>query len=624
MLNLLKKASLKTKLLTLPVIFIAVSFVIFGVAVIIQITSSLNANEDEFIRSKADIFLSSIKEKQEALKANVKLTSIQADLYDGYFSYMAGDEEFILSFMQDLISLTDVNEIMLVNKDKTVSLRSGSKEKGDKLPYGSLDAIVKTDTISDRRGELSKIIKAAIVKDDNGVSIIAAGPILDVDSVVGAIVFVKKLDKHFLDGLKESGMNKYELQLVSKDSVIASTLNDQAFNQSIFNDNSEQGVYYDSVNAGDAAIKFAYKSLLGEAVYLGVGFDTSANIAAKRSVLLTNIVLGILCTLILFILIYSVTNEIIKAVNNVVGAADAIANHDLAIADITVDSEDEIAALSTSLNKMKGTLSSFVTEVQELSVNVSAAAEEMSASIEEISTSCQDISNDAGMQANEVNKSNSALEDLSKLAGTILTNTNKASEISLSTKTAAHEGNVAVKNTIKGILEIESSSKKIQTIIDVITDISSQTNLLALNAAIEAAKAGEQGKGFAVVADEVRKLAEKSALSTKEIVSLIDQSNAKVSQGVKVAKRAEEALEKITTSIDAAVAIINGIAVSTDEQNDKIKVVNDLSITLSEIAAKNSSSTDELSATTEQIASGANELSELSVRLSEFTSKFKV
>ena len=54
------------------------------------------------------------------------------------------------------------------------------------------------------------------------------------------------------------------------------------------------------------------------------------------------------------------------------------------------------------------------------------------------------------------------------------------------------------------------SAQQIQTVTDIIADISSQTNLLALNASIEAARAGEHGKGFAVVAEQIRTLADQS------------------------------------------------------------------------------------------------------------------
>ena len=67
-------------------------------------------------------------------------------------------------------------------------------------------------------------------------------------------------------------------------------------------------------------------------------------------------------------------------------------------------------------------------------------------------------------------------------------------------------------------VELQSSSDKINEIVDYIRKISSQTNLLALNAAIEAARAGEAGRGFAVVASEIRKLAEQ----TNEAITVIE------------------------------------------------------------------------------------------------------
>lgn len=173
-----------------------------------------------------------------------------------------------------------------------------------------------------------------------------------------------------------------------------------------------------------------------------------------------------------------------------------------------------------------------------------------------------------------------------------------------------------VKRSSDVLEQLDSDSRNIGSVLEVIRDIADQTNLLALNAAIEAARAGENGRGFAVVADEVRELASRTATSTKEIQGIINKLQACVKSTVEAmtasyneAGRCESMFEEACSSFSSIANAVVGIKDISDEiaetsktQSTTVEEINREITRVGNINEKTKKYLDELDGLVKQIA----------------------
>ena len=223
----------------------------------------------------------------------------------------------------------------------------------------------------------------------------------------------------------------------------------------------------------------------------------------------------------------------------------------------------------------------------------------------------QTLSNGATQQASSLEKISESITNVAEHTKHNAENATLANDFTSEAHTVAKEGNEQMGVLVGAMAEINQSGHDISKIIKVIDEIAFQTNLLALNAAVEAARAGRHGKGFAVVAEEVRSLAARSAQAARETADLIQGSVDKAKNGADIADRTSEALNKIVRSVGKVTELIAEIAVDSNDQAERISLVNREIGQIDQITQSNTANAEQTAATAEQLAAQTTYLEEL-------------
>ncbi len=252
-----------------------------------------------------------------------------------------------------------------------------------------------------------------------------------------------------------------------------------------------------------------------------------------------------------------------------------------------------------------------VTELNNVVASMRDTATQVASAAGQVAESSQDLASGANEQASSQEETSASLEEMSSMTRQMADHARDANACSMTAMKSAEGGKQAMTRMIEAIQEIQKSSSATAKIVKTIDEIAFQTNLLALNAAVEAARAGDAGKGFAVVAEEVRSLALRSAEAAKQTAAMIEQSQSKAQNGVRVSDEVSKILDEIVAA-SAKVSQMNAEVTSASEQQSKgISQINLAMTQMEKVTQSNAASAEESASASEELSAQAHELTGL-------------
>lgn len=498
------------------------------------------------------------------------------------------------------------------------------------------------------------------IKNDSGqfMGVLAADITLEtLNEQIGQL----KIGEHGYPIILDKGLNV----MTHKDpEKIGKALDSQALIEAINEGKTE--ITYENVENGITETKYAVISTIASTGWKTVSTSYMNEIKDELSALIA-ITLGSIGVAIVLaiVIIMLLTKPLIKNIRKLVEAMQIARTGDLATV-IEVNSKDEMGLLSHFYNATIRDLGQLVKSIQGVSGELAMAAQslaatsqEVSASADEVAKTVEDIAKGAQDQAEDAEHGarlgrdlsdkfvglNHNTEDMLESANELKVSNNSGVESIEFLKEKNQETKVANAHIERDISDLSDKTQSIGGILDSISAISVQTNLLALNASIEAARAGEAGRGFAVVADEIRKLAEQSARSAEQVRDIVDNIKVDsqrtvnsmtelkdISEGQNTAvQEVFRAFESISLSYEKIANQIDHMSHAVSKLNaDKEKIVSGIE-NIAAVSEETAAASEEVTATmaqqvfaVEEVANAAQHLNEISAKLNQEISKFKV
>ncbi|MDD3172981.1 MAG: methyl-accepting chemotaxis protein [Herbinix sp.] len=377
---------------------------------------------------------------------------------------------------------------------------------------------------------------------------------------------------------------------------------------------------------------FIYSKLGDSGAMICAIIPKSTILSKADSIKNTTLIIVFIACIIAVITGFSISYGIDKTIKTIIAKLKKAASGDLTV-DFSTKRKDEFSILINEINNTFINMKQLIVQVKDLSTDVSGASEGVSKTsevflrtTEDIATAMNEIEQGVMQQAKDAEECLVQMDNLSNKIVQMSDNTNEIGKIAEGTKKSIQDGTVVTKelteqtkstieittDIVKGIEDLAVKSMSINSIVNVINDISNQTNLLSLNASIEAARAGEVGRGFAVVAGEIRNLAEQTKRQVNDIRSIIERIQDNTKDLVKTAKKAENVMVLQDSAVKNTTDSYLGINESVDNLMIHLKNIIENVENVEAARASTLGSIENISAVLEEIAASTNNVNQIS------------
>ncbi|MEI5639992.1 MULTISPECIES: methyl-accepting chemotaxis protein [unclassified Pseudoalteromonas] len=371
-----------------------------------------------------------------------------------------------------------------------------------------------------------------------------------------------------------------------------------------------------------------------------IGLVEQSEVMAPANNMTITIVLISIVLIVVFLLLASYISKLISG--PIVEVSDGLTEISQGGGDLTqrlnIKTADETGKLANSFNLFLNLIAELVKQINECAQQVSTTATLTAEQSEQLNGATDQQQQALEMAATAINQMAATANEVAAScanAAELAGQTQQASEIGQRVITQSVDSVASLSEVINkatsDIMQLDSESENIMSILSVIRGIAEQTNLLALNAAIEAARAGEHGRGFAVVADEVRALSQRTSESTEEIASQLD----------KLRKMSEQVSGEMKRSLDVTeqtVELTNSAQQQFSEITQSIVNISDLNTQIATAAEQQQHVAEDINRNVVEIKNAADNVSDiaantndngvqlksLSDKLAELVGKFKV